>query len=170
MLIFDVKIKPTWFSRGYDMRLYALPKMTGLPPTCLVCGRQFPEDNHDDLWGENWGSRIDADARGSFMGQVDDSGTGTVAGWDCRYPLHQPSWDGNPGGFCQILLAFLCHEYVGRDFPENSVALLVHSNRASQQEGRTPMVQMHLVVIFIYVKEWLAWQLMTYILIVHNHP
>lgn len=114
MLIFDVKIKPTWFSRGYDMRLYALPKMTGLPPTCLVCGRQFPEDNHDDLWGENWGSRIDADARGSFMGQVDDSGTGTVAGWDCRYPHHQPSWDGNPGGFCQILFAFVCDEYVGR--------------------------------------------------------
>jgi hypothetical protein len=67
-----------------------------------------------------------------------------------------------------FLLSFVTNMLA--DFPENSVALLVHSNRASQQEGRTPMVQMHLVVIFIYVKEWLAWQLMTYILIVHNHP
>ena len=47
-----------------------------------------------------------------------------------------------------FLLSFVANLLA--DFPENSIALLVHPNRASQQEGRTPMVQMHLVVIFLY--------------------
>ena len=49
-----------------------------------------------------------------------------------------------------FLLSFVANLLA--DFPENSIALLVHPNRASQQEGRTPMVQMHLVVIFFISK------------------
>ena len=61
--------------RGYDMRLYALPKMR--------------QDCHQRAWSVvdtflkttmTIFSRLHADARGSFMGQVDDSGPGIVAG------------------------------------------------------------------------------------------